>query len=80
MRRTEYEIRREGRRVVLRRRRPAVHRVNWLLLAVPVGLGAAVAGWRLAGAAAGPTMRAGYAVVMFGLAAGITGLLRGGRR
>lgn len=80
MRRTEYEIRREGRRVVLRRRRPAVRRWNWLLLAVPVGLGAAAAGWRLVGAAAGPTARAGYAVVMFGLAAGIIGLLRGGRR
>ena len=75
-----YEARREGRWVVLRRRRPAVHRWTWLGLAVPVGLGAAAAGWRLVGEAAGPTMRAAYAVVMFGLVAGIIGLVRGGRR
>ena len=39
-----------------------------------------VAWWVLVGAAAGPTMRAAYAVVMFGLVAGIIGLVRGGRR
>ncbi|HEX5493510.1 MAG TPA: hypothetical protein VFX70_02915 [Mycobacteriales bacterium] len=82
MRRTVYVGRGEGRRLTPRRR-TGVYRVCWLLLVGPLGAGAAVAGWRLAGAAAGPAMRAGYAVVVFGLVAVIAGLShsdRGGRR
>ena len=80
VRRIGYDAHRQGRRIVLRRRRPAVTRLTWLLLAVPVGAGAAAGSWRLVGAAAGSTMRAAYAVVVFALVTVIVGLLRGGRR
>lgn len=79
-RRIVFDVRGEGRRVVLRRRRPVVWRLTWLLLAVPVGAGAAVGSWGLVGAAAGPVTRDAYAVVVFALVAGSIRLMRGGRR
>ena len=78
--RTEYDARREGSRLVLRRRQRLVHRITWLLLAVPLGAGSAVGAWHLVGATAGRTMRAAYVVVVFGLVVGIIGMVRGGRR
>lgn len=74
------EARREGRRVVLRSRRPVVSRLFWSLLAVPVGAGAAAGSWRLLGEMAGQVTRAAYAVVVFGLVAGSIRLARGGKR
>lgn len=78
--RTVYDARREGSRLVLRRRQRLVHRITWLLLAVPLGTGSAMGAWHLIGATAGRTMRAAYVVVVFGLVVGIIGMVRGGRR
>ncbi|HEX5495419.1 MAG TPA: hypothetical protein VFX70_12685 [Mycobacteriales bacterium] len=79
-RRMVFDVRRDGRRVVLRRLRPAVWRLTWLLLAVPVGVGAAVGSWHVVGVAAGQVARAAYTVVVFALVVGMVRLMRGGRR
>lgn len=70
----------KGRWVMVRRHRSVVSRLNWLLLAGPVGVGAVVGSWRLVGAEARQATRVAYAVVMFGLVAGSVGLVRKGRR
>lgn len=80
MRRIVYDARRESGRLVLRRRQRMINRLTWVFLAVPVGAGSAVGAWHLVGAAAGPTMRAAYVVVVFCLVAGIIGFARGCRR
>lgn len=80
VRRVVFDASRKGRWVVVRRRRSAVSRLNWLLLAGPVGAGAVVGSWRLVGAEAGHATRVAYAVVMFSLVAGSIGLVRKGRR
>lgn len=79
MGRIVFDARREGGRLVLRRRGRMMHRLTWSLLAVPVGAGSAVAAWHLVGATAGPTMRAAYVAVVFCLVTGIISSMRGRR-
>lgn len=62
-RRVVFDGHSEGRRFVFRQRRPLIARAVWLLLALPLGMGAGVGVWKLLGYTVGPTTRAGYATL-----------------
>lgn len=79
-RRVLFEGRREGRRFVFRQRPPLIHRLVWLMFALPLGTGAAFGVWALLGYTTGPATRTGYAVLTFTVVVWMLRLQTGDRK